>query len=252
MTQAWTKQGKRVAVTRVVVKPNVIVSEQVQPSLKAKMFEIGYGDKKLKNMTKPLRTKLSKSGFSFGVLQLKGRVDLDENSEVKIGSTIAASDVLEVGDLVDVRGITKGRGFSGAMKRHGFHGVGGRTHGQSDRSRAVGAIGAGTDPGRVIPGKKMPGQYGNDTKTVEGLTVLYIDQSTGEVWLSGPVPGAITSTIEITKVGQKKEIELDKKASGIKEEVVAEVTAPAALEEVAEVEVEVKETEATPEVAEEK
>lgn len=221
MTQAWTTDGRRMAVTRVLVEPNAVVAAHNLKTDSQKIFEIGYGTKKLKNMSKPLQSKLTRGGFSFGVKQMRG-IHAPEDTAVAVGQIIKADEVLEVGDIVMVRGTSKGRGFSGAMKRHGFSGVGGRTHGQSDRSRAVGSIGAGTDPGRVIKGKRMPGQYGVETKTVTGLIVLHIDAATGEVWLSGPVPGATTSIVEITKTGNKKELELDKKASGIAEAAPAE------------------------------
>ena len=139
----------------------------------------------------------------------------DENA-VKSGDTITVEQVLEVGDVVKVQGTTKGRGFAGGIKRHGFSG-GPKTHGQSDRERAVGSIGAGTSPGRVWKGKKMPGHYGVDTQTVRGLTVVHVDAENQEVWLSGPVPGHLKALVRIEKLGTNKKIELDKKASGIKE-----------------------------------
>ena len=216
MTQAWSKQGKRLAVTRCKADDNLVVDQK-----STSIFEVGYGQKKLKNMPKPLRSKMQKSGFSIGVTTLKGvknfektEVENDNANQTKIGDVIKVGQVLEVGDVVKVQGTSKGRGFAGVIKRHGFHG-GQRTHGQSDRERATGSIGAGTDPGRVWPGKKMPGHYGCDTKTVSGLVVIHLDKETGEVWLSGPVPGFYSSTVKITKIGEKKMIELDNDASGI-------------------------------------
>lgn len=220
MTQAWSKQGKRLAVTRCKVEDNFIVDQK-----SADVFEVGYGQKKLKNMPKPLRSKMQKSGFSVGITKLQGiknltqtkqdEAETDHADQIKVGAIVKVGQVLEVGDVVKVQGTTKGRGFAGVIKRWGFHG-GQRTHGQSDRERAPGSIGAGTDPGRVWPGKKMPGHYGTDTKTISGLVVVYINEETGEVWLSGPVPGFYSATVRIIKTGQKKKIELDNDASGIK------------------------------------
>jgi large subunit ribosomal protein L3 len=215
MTQAWTKQGKRVAVTRCQVDPNMIVG---QVTLRPKqnlsdvaIFEIGYGTKKIKNMSKPLRSKLEKGGFSKGVKQIQGlRVPAAKDGEeslLKVGQTFGASDVLTVGDIVKVQGTSKGRGFAGAMKRHGFAG-GPQTHGQSDRARAVGSIGSGTTPGRVNKGKKMAGHFGVETVTVDGLIVLHVNPVTQEVWLSGPVPGHIQSFVRIEKTGKTKAVEL--------------------------------------------
>lgn len=251
MTQAWSTQGKRLAVTRCKVEQNLVVGtrqteftdKQTHVQQPVTILEVGYGTKKLKNMSKPLQSKLQKGGFSVGAKQLRG-IRVDE-TELKAGDTFAADSILEVGDVVKVRGTSKGKGFAGVVKRHGFHG-GARTHGQSDRQRAPGSIGAGTDPGRVWRGQRMAGHMGVDTKTISGLVVLHIDSTSGELWLSGPVPGHFSSIVQITKTGEKKEVELDKKASGIKEVVVVE----AAPVEVAEVPAETTEAPAAETVEE--
>lgn len=219
MTQAWTKLGKRVAVTQLTVTNNVVVEQNLDDAQQPVSFEIGFGNKKLKNVNKPLRSKLEKSGFSLGVQKVR-QVAAEKGSELKIGDTIKVEQVFSVGDVVKVQGTTKGRGFAGAMKRHGFSGQQ-KTHGQSDRARAVGAIGQRTTPGRVFRGKKMPGHYGVETQTVMGLTILHIDSETQTLWLSGPVPGHIKAIVRITKTGQKKSVELDEKASGIATPAVA-------------------------------
>lgn len=230
MTQVWTKQGKRLPVTRCRVDENVILGQQKclvtdrsssqfaqNPHL---ILEIGYGKKKLKNTTKPLRTIIEKSGFSFGFKQIKGvRIPLNEESEAaiqeyKVGKTVEIDEVLSVGDVVKVQGISKGRGFSGVIKRHGMSG-GPKTQGQSDRSRAVGSIGSQT-PGKVWKGKRMPGHFGVDNITIANLTVIHIDPDTREVWLNGPVPGHINSIIKINKTGKNNKINLNFEASGIK------------------------------------
>jgi large subunit ribosomal protein L3 len=238
MTQAWTTSGKRLAVTRCKVNPMSVVSELTKADDQNQaMFEIGYGHKKLKNVPKPLRSKLEKGGFSYGVTQIKGMaIAPDANGETpSVGSTLKLESMLSVGDVVKVQGLTKGKGFAGAVKRHGFKG-GPVTHGQSDRLRAVGSIGAGTTPGRVLKGKRMPGRMGTDKMTIQGLTVIHIDPVTQEVWLSGPVPGAIDGMMAIRRTGNTKEIALDLDASGIK---VAEPVVEA-----------VETTESTPETTE--
>ncbi len=240
MTQAWTKNGKRLAVTRVQAGVNNIVGKKetlvldknskTREQLSCTILEVGFGAKKLKNMTKPLRARLEKSGFSSGFKNIKGARVFGDASLYEVGQQVSLASILEVGDVVSVQGFIKGRGFAGAMKKHGFHG-GPATHGQSDRARAVGSIGAGTTPGRVWMGKKMPGHYGNVAKSVAGLVVLHIEESTGEIWLSGPIPGSIMSDIKISKSGKKKHVELDRKASGLPEQAVAQIA-----EEVAETE----------------
>ena len=220
MSQGWTNTGKRVAITRCRVDNNVVIGTQPAPEVRKDqtVLEIGFGVRKLKNMSKPLQGRIAKGGFKLGVKGIKGvRVTAEEGQELpKIGDKIVVENVLEVGDVVQVQGTTKGRGFAGAIKRHGFSG-GPKTHGQSDRERAVGSIGAGTFPGHVWKGKKMPGHYGVDVKTVSGLVVLHVDPSTQEVWLSGPVPGSISGIVTISKTGKRKEVQLDKQASGVAE-----------------------------------
>jgi large subunit ribosomal protein L3 len=233
MTQVWTKQGKRLPVTRCKVDTNIVLGQQravisqhdtlIFSQKPVQIFEIGYGKKKLKNTAKPLRSVIEKSGFSFGVKQVRGvRVEnsgeetQDQvNDQLKLGAVIKIDQVLTVGDLVKVQGISKGRGFSGVIKRHGMHG-GPKTQGQSDRSRAVGSIGSQT-PGRVRKGKRMPGHYGTETSTVMNLIVVHVDFDLNEIWLSGPVPGHLNSIVKITKIGKNKPIQLDAMASGLPE-----------------------------------
>lgn len=217
MSQAWSEDGKRLPITKLKVSDNVVLSKK-ETQDKQMTLEIGYGRKKLKNIVKPLRSKIEKSGFSFGVKQIEGvKLTGDETENaLEAGQTLALTDVLAVGDIVEIQGATKGRGFAGAMKRHGFHG-GPKTHGQSDRARAVGSIGSGTTPGRIWKGKRMPGHYGCETKTVAGLVVVYVDQKNNELWVNGPVPGYRTSTVRISKTGKTKEIKLNLKHLGLAE-----------------------------------
>ncbi len=217
MSQAWSEDGKRLPITKLKVSDNVVLSKK-ETQDKQMTLEIGYGRKKLKNVDKPLRSKIEKSGFSFGVKQVEGIKLSGEETEntLEAGQTLVLTDVLTVGDVVEIQGSTKGRGFAGAVKRYGFHG-GPKTHGQSDRERAVGSIGSGTTPGRIWKGKRMPGHYGCETKTVSGLVVVYIDQKNNELWVNGPVPGYRTSTVRISKTGKTKEIKLNLKHLGLAE-----------------------------------
>jgi large subunit ribosomal protein L3 len=268
MTQAWSKSGKRLAVTKCKADDNLIVgrletsvtdkSHHAWNTNRQTILEVGFGTKKLNNMDKPLKSRLQKSGFSYGVKQIKGvRIKTNEESPAKIGDFLSVDQVLAVGDVVKVQGTSKGRGFAGAVKRYGFHG-GPATHGQSDRQRAVGSIGSGTTPGRVWKGKRMPGHFGTETKTVLGLVVLYIDPESKEIWLSGPIPGSMNSIVKIEKTGGKRSLELDLSSVGLTEvepvaavepeieltvetEVEAEVVTEAPAAETVESEVEVTE-----------
>lgn len=223
MTQAWTKEGKRVPVTKLKAQDNVVVGVQkLQHTNDYSIVELGYADKKLKNVNKPLRSRLEKANIQKGFTVVKG-IRLTSSEEVPaLGTTMTLDTVLEIGDIVQVQGITQGKGFAGGMKRHGFHG-GPATHGQSDRARAVGSIGQ-QDTGRVFKGKKMPGHMGDHLKTVKGLVVLHIDSDSKEIWLSGPIPGSMFSNVKVIKTGKKKNLVLDKSASGLSEQVKQEET----------------------------
>jgi len=112
---------------------------------------------------------------------------VDDIGEWEVGKKVGC-EIFQAGDLVDVSGASKGRGFAGVMKRHGFHG-GPKTHGQSDRARAAGSIGAGTDPGRVLKGLKMAGHMGTGQVTVKNLRVVQSDPSRNILMVQGAVPG---------------------------------------------------------------
>ena len=125
----------------------------------------------------------------------------NENGKIVPATVIEVVDEVNLDEIpenagVKVSGNTKGRGFAGAVKRWGFAG-GPKTHGQSDRHRAVGSIGAGSTPGRVWKGKKMPGHFGNEVKTITGLSILKIDKEKNLVVISGSVPGARKNIITI-------------------------------------------------------
>jgi len=124
-----------------------------------------------------------------------------EESELKVGAVIKIADVFKVGDYVQVRGMTKGKGFAGVVKRWGFRG-GPKTHGQSDRERAPGSIGQRTTPGRIWKGKKMAGHMGARQKTIKGLKVYKIDEEKNELWLTGLVPGAKGGLLKISKLAK--------------------------------------------------
>lgn len=229
MDQAWTKEGRRLPITRCKMNDNKVVGvrevtvKQITPGADrptptaCRIIEVAYGDKKLKQMTKPLRSKMESAGFQIGAKQFRGLRESGEASEIKAGDTLNIDQVMAVGDVVEVQGTSKGKGFAGVVKRHGFAG-GPKTHGQSDRHRAPGSIGQRTRPGRVFKGLRMAGHMGDEIVTVSGLTIVYIDKDKNELWLSGPVPGANQGTLRLTKTGKKKEVVLDRKASGLGEE----------------------------------
>jgi large subunit ribosomal protein L3 len=194
MTNVFTPEGKRVAVTKCVVKPLMVTQIKTVDKDGYQAIQIAYGTKKfLDQSTSKKLTKLK--------LDLKpqhfAEFDLTAETAPEIGKLIKAEEVFTAGDAIDVVGVSKGRGFAGVIKRYGFQ----RqpvTGGQSDRVRAPGAIGAQT-PGKVIKGKKMPGHYGNATATVTGLKVYSVNSETNEILITGSIPGHFNSWITIKK-----------------------------------------------------
>jgi large subunit ribosomal protein L3 len=142
-----------------------------------------------------------RDGYSALVLgrgETSREVRLEEDSDLKKGTAISA-DVFSEGDEVQVTGVTKGKGFQGVVRKFGFAG-GPKTHGQSDRHRAPGSIGAGTTPGRVWKGKKMPGRMGGEKRTVKGMKVIKVIKDKGLVCVSGSVPGGKRGLVVITEM----------------------------------------------------
>lgn len=221
MTQAWTASGSRIPVTVVNAGDFYVAMD----SKKEDRIIAGQGLKKLKNVAKPQRSQLTKAGLSFGFRQIKElMVDPGDKENLKLGAKINPSEVLKVGDVVKVTGVSKGKGFTGVVKRHGFKG-GPRTHGQSDRERAPGSIGAGTTPGRVYKNKRMAGRSGNANVTVLSMPVVKIIDN--EIWLNGIVPGTINSLVTLTKTGETKfeglfERQIKAKVPAVVEEVKVE------------------------------
>lgn len=223
MRQAFTQTGIRVSVTVVKTGPNVITQVKTVKKDRYMALQLGFGSRKIKNLTKPLLGHLkgaietqnakrpSTVRYGAGKTQNEAprflrEVRIRDDVEYKVGDVVNAPDILKPGDLVQVTGVSKGKGFAGVVKRWSFAG-GPKTHGQSDRLRAPGSIGLGTTPGRVVKGKKMAGRMGGERVTVKNLTVLKVDEEDGEVWLSGPVPGPRGTLLLVKKTGENKKFE---------------------------------------------
>jgi len=157
---------------------------------------LGYGNAKEKNVTKPLLGHFKKAGTvaKHKLVEFKSF-----EKELSLGETLLGSDVFEIGDFIDAVGTSKGKGFQGVVKRHGFAGVGGQTHGQHNRGRHPGSIGACSFPARVFKGMKMGGRTGNQRVKVNNLRVLNIYPDKNLLLVSGSVPGANNSYIILQK-----------------------------------------------------
>lgn len=181
MTSFFKPSGEKVAVTLVEAGPCTVVAERTKDKNGYKAAVLEYQLKRNK-VLKEFR--------------------LDDGDEVNIGQQIKA-DIFQAGDIVQVTGISKGRGFAGVVKRWGFAG-GPKTHGQSDRQRAPGSIGAGTTPGHVHKGKKMAGRMGGQRVTIKNLEVVKVDEKKNLIALKGGIPGSFNSVVYIRKLSSTK------------------------------------------------
>ncbi len=196
MTSIFTEDGRRVPVTVIEAGPCKVVSIKNIETDGYEALQLGYGELKEKRANKPLLGMFSKKKLS-PVKVLKEFKNFNI-SKYKEGDDITVG-LFEVNDKVSVTGISKGKGFQGVMKRHGFGGVGGTTHGQKDRLRAPGSIGQSSWPSRVFKGTRMAGRTGNNKTTVKNLAIVDVIPEKNVVLVKGSVPGSVNSIVEINK-----------------------------------------------------
>lgn len=200
-TQGFLENGTRIPVTVVAASGNVIMGFKTQEKDSYSAVQMGFG--KTKKPTKALLGIAKKANLTE-VPSVIREVRVDDTNALELGKTVNVDEVFKPGDIVNVTGTSKGKGFAGGVKRYNFRG-GPKTHGQSDRHRAPGSIGSGTTPGRVYKGKRMAGNMGNDVVTVENLLIIDVDSAKNVLYLKGLVPGILGGVISITKVGEMKE-----------------------------------------------
>jgi len=197
-TQGFLEDGTRVPLSVISVAGNVVTQIKTADHEGYNSIQLGFGT--WKRPTKPMAGHIKKAGLQK-MPRFFREIRVDEAPDQTLGSAILVSGVFEPGDVVDVTGTSKGKGYAGVVKLHGFHG-GPKTHGQSDRHRAPGASGSGTTPGRVYRGKKMSGRMGNEQVTIKNLEILDVKEDT--ILVRGLIPGTKGSVIIITKVGKNK------------------------------------------------
>lgn len=190
----YDEAGKWLTVTRLALGPCTVLQTKNVEKDGYRAVQLSFGTKR--NTTKPMAGHLKKSGTDRMPLFIS---EIKTDEAPNAGSKITASDVFFTGDLINVAGVTRGKGFTGVVKRWGFHG-GPKTHGQSDRHRAPGSIGQGTTPGRVYKGKKMAGRSGTAVKTIRNLKVTKVLAEQNEIWVTGAVPGARGAYVEATVI----------------------------------------------------
>jgi len=195
MTAIFDENGKNLPCTIVEVDPNVVTQIKTDDKDGYNAVQIGWGDKSDKNTTKPLQGhfKKAKTGAKRKLVELR-----DCSLEVNVGDNITVENFAE-GEFVDVTGTSKGKGFQGVVKRHNFAGVGQATHGQHNRLRAPGSIGAASDPARVFKGMRMAGQMGNERVTTTNLKIVKIIAEENLMFIKGSIPGHNGATVLVKK-----------------------------------------------------
>jgi large subunit ribosomal protein L3 len=194
MTQAFQDDGTLVSVTVIEVEPNFVTAVKTSDEDGYDAVQVGFGVVPTRKVNRPHAGQFEKH-------EVPPRRHLRELRDVsgEVGGTIGA-DVFSEGDKVHVTAVSKGKGFQGTVKRHGFN-RGPVSHG-SHNIRQPGSAGASADPARIFPGQKMPGQMGNKGTTVKNLQVVTVDTEKNELWVRGGVPGGKNSVVKIRKAGE--------------------------------------------------
>ena len=196
MTSIYGASGKNIPCTVLEVGPCVVTQVRTLEKDGYSAVQLGFGSRSEKNTSKAMLGHFKKAGVDpqRHLVEFKSF-----NDELQSGDTLKVEDVFNEGEYVSVIGTTKGKGFQGVVKRHGFAGVGQATHGQHNRLRAPGSIGAASYPARVFKGMRMAGQMGNSRVTIENLEVLKVLPEEGILVVKGAVPGHKGSTVVIRK-----------------------------------------------------
>lgn len=200
MTQLFDESGAVVPVTIIEAGPCYVTQVKLADSDGYNAVQLGYDEVAERKLTKGERGHLKKANTPL--LRYVREVRSEEAPTLTLGDVIKA-DIFSEGDFVDVTGITKGRGFAGAVKRWNFAG-GPKTHGQSDRHRTPGSRGSGTTPGRTYRGIKSPGHYGNERVTVQNLKVALVDPERNLLAVRGAIPGARGGLVLVRDAVKKK------------------------------------------------
>ena len=186
MTSIFDEAGKNLACTVIELGPNVVTQVKTEESDGYSALQLAYGEKKEKNTSNQLQGHFAKAGTSPKRKVAEVR---DFKIEKTLGESVTVEEVFEEGDIVNVVGTSKGKGFQGVVKRHGFRGVNDATHGQHNRQRSPGSIGAASYPARVFKGMRMGGRTGGDQVKVTNLEILKIFPEKNAVLVKGAVPG---------------------------------------------------------------
>ncbi|MDO8550533.1 MAG: 50S ribosomal protein L3 [Ignavibacteria bacterium] len=196
MSNIFNSLGELVPVTVIHAGPCKVVSVRTKEKDGYEALQLGFGEKKEKKVSKPVSGQFKKNNLSPSLVLKEFK--FPSAVEFKIGDEVKV-DLFKEGERIKVRGVSKGKGFQGVMKRHNFSGVGGTTHGQSDRLRAPGSVGASSYPSRIFKGQRMAGRTGHSNVTVSNLRVVKIVPEENLILVKGAIPGAINSIVELIK-----------------------------------------------------
>jgi large subunit ribosomal protein L3 len=226
MTQVFSAGGEARGVTVVEAGPCVVVQIKTQERDGYDALQLGFGQRKRVNDALKGHMK------QLGQFRYLREVRVDDPNQYTVGQTLGV-ELFEEGEIVDVVGVSKGKGFAGGVKRYHFAG-GPKTHGQSDRHRAPGSIGSGTTPGRVRKGLHMAGHMGDDRVTVKNLRIFDTDTARNVLLIEGAVPGGANGLLRICKTGKvSNEAKLERPAAPVVEDEEAPVAAAEDVEETA-------------------
>lgn len=195
MTSVFDSAGNHVAVTVIEVEPNVVTQIKTEENDGYTALQLSAFAKKEKNTTKALIGHFAKANTTSKRYVVEFRDFMPEG--IELGAELKLDDVFTEGAAVDIVGTSKGKGFQGVVKRHGFSGVGGRTHGQHNRERAPGSIGQASDPSRVFKGIKMGGRMGNARVKHRNSQIVKIISDSNLILIRGAVPGPIGRVVQI-------------------------------------------------------
>ncbi len=196
MTSVYTEEGYNIACTLIEAGDNVITQIRTTENDGYSAVQVGFDNKKEKRTSQPLKGHFEKSGATPKKKLVEFR---DPKDDFSPGQILKIEEVFKVGDVVDITGTSKGKGFQGVVKRHGFGGVGQATHGQHNRLRAPGSVGACSYPARVFKGLRMAGRTGGQKVKVENLRIMRIFPEKNILVVSGAIPGAKNSYVIISK-----------------------------------------------------
>ena len=195
MTSVFSAEGKNIPCTVIEAGPCVVTQVKNLETDGYVSIQLAFDEKREKSTTQPLKGHFQKAGTTPKAKLVEFK---EYEAEFKLGDVVTV-DIMEENMFVDITGISKGKGFQGVVKRHGFSGVGETSHGQQDRVRAPGSIGNASFPGRVFRGKKMAGRMGGDRVVIENLRVIKVIPESNLLLIKGSVPGANGSYLIIEK-----------------------------------------------------